>query len=411
MADPATPPSVIDALERDLGLTERQVVTRLANEQRAAATEATLTASLGDSYGGSWLNADASKLMVATTDAAEAPAIEAKGAQPVVVGRTLAQLTSVKDQLDLAAQKGKTGASLWYVDVTTNSVVILAATQEAGEALAAAAGVDKGVVKVAVSTESPQPFMDIIGGSAFYIGSSRCSVGFSVTRGSTPGFVTAQPLRPRQLAHHEPDRHLPGLVLPRQRLRLGRRSRPQRHPVRARLRRRARDRPRLHAGVGRRVHLPLRLHHRLALRHHPAAQRQRPLRAGHRLRPDPHQRVRPAGRLRRLVHLRQPGPGRHLRRLRQLQHRRDHVPPARQRDPVGVRPHLENRLISHPNPACPAHVAGHAVLYEWPDTPSWVPLGVPAAGGEPTLEETACLWGGSDGEVPRHAPRHGGHHR
>ncbi|MFC6679186.1 S1 family peptidase [Nonomuraea ferruginea] len=191
MADPATPPSVIDALERDLGLTERQVVTRLANEQRAAATEATLTASLGDSYGGSWLNADASKLMVATTDAAEAPAIEAKGAQPVVVGRTLAQLTSVKDQLDLAAQKGKTGASLWYVDVTTNSVVILAATQEAGEALAAAAGVDKGVVKVAVSTESPQPFMDIIGGSAFYIGSSRCSVGFSVTRGSTPGFVTA----------------------------------------------------------------------------------------------------------------------------------------------------------------------------------------------------------------------------
>ncbi|MEV4838893.1 S1 family peptidase [Nonomuraea sp. NPDC049486] len=191
MADPATPPSVIDALERDLGLTERQVVTRLANEQRAAATEATLTASLGDSYGGSWLNADASKLMVATTDAAEAPAIEAKGAQPVVVGRTLAQLTSVKDQLDLAAQKGKTGASLWYVDVTTNSVVILAATQEAGEALAAAAGVDKGVVKVAVSTESPQPFIDIIGGSAYYIGSSRCSVGFSVTRGTTVGFVTA----------------------------------------------------------------------------------------------------------------------------------------------------------------------------------------------------------------------------
>ncbi|MFG1947364.1 S1 family peptidase [Nonomuraea sp. NPDC048826] len=190
-ADPATPPSVIDALERDLGLTEQQVVTRLANEQRAAATEATLTASLGDSYGGAWLTADASKLMVATTDAAEAAVIEAKGATPVVVSRTLAQLTSVKDQLDQVAQQGKTGASLWYVDVTTNSVVILAATQEAGEALAAAAGADKGAVKVAVSTESPQPFIDIIGGSAFYIGSSRCSVGFAVTQGSTPGFVTA----------------------------------------------------------------------------------------------------------------------------------------------------------------------------------------------------------------------------
>ena len=190
-ADPATPPSVIDALERDLGLTEQQVKTRLANEQRAAAAEAALTTSLGDSYAGAWLNADASKLMVATTDAAEARIIELKGAQPVFVSRTLAQLTSVKDQLDAAAEKGQTDASLWYVDVTSNSVVIQAATQEAGEALAAAAGVDKDTVKVAVSSESPQPFMDIIGGSAYYIGTSRCSVGFAVTRGNTPGFVTA----------------------------------------------------------------------------------------------------------------------------------------------------------------------------------------------------------------------------
>src|SRR5690606_11114756 len=104
MADPTAPPAMIDALERDLGLTEQQVITRLANEQKAAATEASLSASLGgDSFAGAWLNGDASKLMVATTDAAEAPAIEAKGAQPVVVGRTLAQLTSIKDQLDLAA--------------------------------------------------------------------------------------------------------------------------------------------------------------------------------------------------------------------------------------------------------------------------------------------------------------------
>ncbi|MDA0638354.1 S1 family peptidase, partial [Nonomuraea sp. MCN248] len=189
--DPTTPPAVIDALERDLGLSEQQVVTRLANEQRAAAAEAVLNASLGgDSYAGAWLNADASKLMVATTDAAEAKAIEAKGAQPVVVSRTLGHLNAVKDQLDQAAAKAGTAASLWYVDVTTNSVVVLAATQEAGEALAAAVG-DKDAVKVAVSTESPQPFIDIIGGSAYYIGSSRCSVGFSVTRGSTPGFVTA----------------------------------------------------------------------------------------------------------------------------------------------------------------------------------------------------------------------------
>ncbi|WP_336212550.1 S1 family peptidase [Nonomuraea sp. LPB2021202275-12-8] len=190
-ADPATPPSVIDALERDLGLTEQQVVTRLANEQRAAATEATLTSSLGASYGGAWLNADASKLMVATTDPAATAAIQSQGAEAVLVPRTLAQLNGIMEQIDRAPQAAQAAAALWYVDVTTNSVAILAATQQAADALAAAAGVDKAAVKTAVTTETPKPFIDIVGGAPYYIGSSRCSVGFSVTRGTTPGFVTA----------------------------------------------------------------------------------------------------------------------------------------------------------------------------------------------------------------------------
>ncbi|GAA5058556.1 streptogrisin C [Thermocatellispora tengchongensis] len=185
------PPAMVEAMQRDLGLTREQVATRLANEQRAATTSAELTTSLGASYGGSWVNWDASQLMVATTDHSAVPAIQAKGAQPVVVGRTLQQLTAVKEQLDRAPEQAKSGAALWYVDVTTNSVVILAGQLAAGEALATAAGVDKNMVRVAVSAEQPQPFIDLIGGSAYYIGSSRCSIGFSVTRGSTPGFVTA----------------------------------------------------------------------------------------------------------------------------------------------------------------------------------------------------------------------------
>ncbi|GGO63421.1 S1 family peptidase [Nonomuraea cavernae] len=185
------PPTMVDALERDLGLSEQQAVTRLANEQRAAATEARLSTALGASYGGSWLNADASKLMVATTDPAAAPGIEAQGGQPIVVARTLTQLNTVKDQLDRAPEQAKAGAALWYADVTTNSVVIQAPTQQAGDALAAAAGVDGKAVRVVVSAESPQTYINLIGGAAYYIGSSRCSIGFSVTRGSTPGFVTA----------------------------------------------------------------------------------------------------------------------------------------------------------------------------------------------------------------------------
>ncbi|WP_240777897.1 S1 family peptidase [Nonomuraea basaltis] len=182
---------MIDALERDLGLSEAQVVTRLANEERAVAVESALTAQLGASFGGAWLNDDASKLMVATTDANAAPTIEAQGAQPVVVKRTLADLNAVMQKLDQAPRQASAAASLWYVDVKTNTVSVQAPTVEAADALATAAGVDKSMITVSATAERPMTFIDIVGGMPFYIGSSRCSVGFSVTRGSTPGFVTA----------------------------------------------------------------------------------------------------------------------------------------------------------------------------------------------------------------------------
>ncbi|MGI5284993.1 S1 family peptidase [Nonomuraea polychroma] len=182
---------MVDALERDLGLSEAQVVTRLANEERAAAAESTLTAQLGGSFGGAWLNDDASKLMVATTDPNAAPAIEAQGAQPVLVKRTLADLNAVMQKLDAAPRRATAAASLWYVDVKTNTVSVQAPTVQAADALVAAAGVDRSLVTVAATAERPGTYIDIVGGMPFYIGSSRCSVGFSVTRGSTPGFVTA----------------------------------------------------------------------------------------------------------------------------------------------------------------------------------------------------------------------------
>ncbi|PZG38038.1 serine protease [Spongiactinospora gelatinilytica] len=190
-ADPA-PPAMIDALERDLGLTEQQVRVRLANEARAAKVESSLTATLGESYAGAWLNHDASRLLVATTDSAQTATIEAQGAQPVLAGRSLAQLDALKGRLDAAPAEARARASLWYVDVATNSVVVSAQQQADAEALITAAGVDKSQVRVVVSAERPQTYINIVGGAAYYIGSgTRCSIGFSASRGGTPGFVTA----------------------------------------------------------------------------------------------------------------------------------------------------------------------------------------------------------------------------
>ncbi|MFF0311468.1 S1 family peptidase [Streptosporangium sp. NPDC004379] len=186
------PPAAMDALQRDLGITAEQAVQRLANESRAMGVQANLTKALGAKYAGAWFNADASQFIVATSDAAQAPTIKAQGAQPVVVGRSLADLDAVKAKLDQAPEAAKAKAALWYVDVQANSVVVQAADQAAGEALVAAAGLNRDAVQVKVSAEQPQTFMDLIGGSAYYInGTSRCSIGFAVTRSGSPGFVSA----------------------------------------------------------------------------------------------------------------------------------------------------------------------------------------------------------------------------
>lgn len=188
----AQPPSLIEALQRDLGITAEQAVTRLANESRAAVAETSLSRTLGEKYAGAWLSADATVLSVATTDATAADAIAAKGARPVVVGRSLTRLETLKDRLDRASEQVKTGASLWYIDIRTNGVTVLAPRQAEGEALVTASGVDRNAVRVVVSGERPRPLVNLRGGDPYYIDSgSRCSIGFSVTRGGTPGFATA----------------------------------------------------------------------------------------------------------------------------------------------------------------------------------------------------------------------------
>ncbi|MEU1720024.1 S1 family peptidase [Nonomuraea sp. NPDC005692] len=183
---------VIEALSRDLGLSEPAVVTRLANERHAAALEAELATSLGDSYGGSWLTEDASALVVATTDPARTAVISARGARPVVVRHSLSELDAVVRRLDQAARRIRTGPALWYADVRANRVVLQVASPS-GSAPAAAlvAAARSAAVVVAPAAELPRTYADIIGGDPFYVGSMRCTIGFSVTKGSVQGFVTA----------------------------------------------------------------------------------------------------------------------------------------------------------------------------------------------------------------------------
>src|SRR5688572_19928011 len=170
-------PQVFQALARDLKLDANGVQIRLANEAKASKAELTLRKSLGGTYGGAWLSPDAKTFHVAVTSSAQADQVRAAGATPQLVKHSLEQLDAVKERLDGNAANAPKAVPGWYVDVVTNTVVVLARAGADAAAFVKASGADASAVRIELSTEDPRPFIDVIGGNAYYIGSgSRCSV-------------------------------------------------------------------------------------------------------------------------------------------------------------------------------------------------------------------------------------------
>ncbi len=178
---------LLAAMARDFKITPDQARDRIAREAKAATTEQTLKTRLGAGFAGAWLNGDASELTVAVTDQSQIQAVKAAGATPKVVARSQIQLDTLKSKLD-ANKSTPQGVPVWYVDLQSNSVVVLARDTANAKAFIQASGVDPADVRIEQSTENPRALIDVIGGNAYYMGGGgRCSVGFSVNG----GFVTA----------------------------------------------------------------------------------------------------------------------------------------------------------------------------------------------------------------------------
>ncbi|MFF4416231.1 carbohydrate-binding protein [Streptosporangium sp. NPDC001559] len=186
-------PELVSALTRDLGITGEQASTRLVNESAASKVEPVVAKQLGVAYGGTWVTGPTSDLVVATSDSKQLTAILKTGAQAKLVKHSLAALTAAQEGLNRQAKESSpSSVNAWYLDVRNNSVVVLASDVAAGRSFVAASGVDKALVKVEQSSEKARTFYDLRGGDAYYIGSgSRCSIGFSATRGGQSGFVSA----------------------------------------------------------------------------------------------------------------------------------------------------------------------------------------------------------------------------
>ncbi|GLU46806.1 S1 family peptidase [Nocardiopsis ansamitocini] len=175
------------ALERDLGLSKAEIAELQLAEAEASTLEAELRETLGDDFGGAVFDAETLNLAVKVTDASAVPAVEAAGATAEVVTYGESTLDAIVEDLnDTGAAPSVTG---WYVDSADDSVVVtvLEGQTATAEALIADASVNEKAVRIEETTQVPETFADIIGGNAYYIGSGRCSIGFSVVG----GFVTA----------------------------------------------------------------------------------------------------------------------------------------------------------------------------------------------------------------------------
>lgn len=187
--DVSLPEEVLSALQRDLDLTEADLQSQLANESEAVEAAEELEESLGDSFGGAWLD-EAADLSVAVTDADLVDAVEDAGAAAAVVPHSEDELDDVHAALDRRERRAPRSVTGWYVDVAENTVVVetMAGDAAAAERFVARAGVDTAAVSVEVTDEQPSLFQapyPVRGGDAYYTPQYRCSVGFSVRGGYT----------------------------------------------------------------------------------------------------------------------------------------------------------------------------------------------------------------------------------
>ncbi|MFI8949928.1 S1 family peptidase [Streptomyces sp. NPDC053750] len=190
--EPAASAGLLEAMQRDFGLTAAEAEDRLAAERHATDLEPTARRAAGKAYGGSWFDAEAGRLTVAvTSDATPATvrAVRATGAHVRTVEHSERQLDAAKTRIDrLDAPAGVSG---WHVDPAANAVIVDVVSGEHADN-DVRRFVDRareaGPVTVRTVPSAPRTFAaGTVGGDPYYTGNVRCSIGFSVHG----GFVTA----------------------------------------------------------------------------------------------------------------------------------------------------------------------------------------------------------------------------
>ncbi|WP_265293014.1 S1 family peptidase [Streptomyces sp. SHP 1-2] len=150
---------------------------------------ASLLDGLGDGAAGGYYDARTGNLVVNVLDGTAARTAERAGARARIVENSLAELRGA--QTVLAREASVPGTS-WVADPVTNKVVVTADRTVSGARWTTLSEVVDGLgSKAGLRRTGGEYRVFTAGGDAITGGGGRCSLGFNVTRGGEPYFLTA----------------------------------------------------------------------------------------------------------------------------------------------------------------------------------------------------------------------------
>ncbi|MCI3275570.1 S1 family peptidase [Streptomyces cylindrosporus] len=149
----------------------------------------TLGEDLGTAAAGTYYDAKAKSLVVNVLDESAAKTVEAAGGKARIVANSLAELDGARTTL---AKDATVPGTSWATDPVSNKVVVTADRTVSKSELAKVSEVVEGLGGKAELKRSKGEFKPFIaGGDAISGSGGRCSLGFNVTKGGEPYFLTA----------------------------------------------------------------------------------------------------------------------------------------------------------------------------------------------------------------------------
>ncbi|MFI1420520.1 S1 family peptidase [Streptomyces sp. NPDC020731] len=149
----------------------------------------TLAQDLGADAAGTYYDAKSKALVVNVLDETAADTVESAGAKARVVANSLTELKSARTTLK---QDATIPGTAWVTDPTTNKVVVTADRTVSEAEWAKLTEVVDGLGATAELRRTKGEYKPFVaGGDAITGNGGRCSLGFNVTKGGEPHFLTA----------------------------------------------------------------------------------------------------------------------------------------------------------------------------------------------------------------------------